>query len=41
MTPAEQIGLCPPLGDWSGNLYDFYFRVYNRLRQDIKNPFPR
>lgn len=26
-------------GDWSGNVYDFYFRVYNRLIQDIKVPF--
>jgi predicted HTH transcriptional regulator len=23
-------------GDWSGNLYDFYFRAYNKLKQDIK-----
>lgn len=26
-------------GDWSGNLYDFYFRVYRKLVQDIKVPF--
>ncbi len=26
-------------GDWSGNIYDFYFRVYNRIAQDIKVPF--
>ena len=26
-------------GDWSGNLCDFYFRVYNRIAQDIKVPF--
>ena len=26
-------------GDWSGNLYDFYFRVYNKIAQDIKVPF--
>lgn len=26
-------------GDWSGNLYDFYFRVYNKLTQDVKVPF--
>lgn len=26
-------------GDWSGNVYDFYFRVYNKLIQDIKVPF--
>ena len=22
-------------GDWSGNICDFYFRVYNRIAQDI------
>ncbi len=26
-------------GEWSGNVYDFYFRVYNKLTQDIKVPF--
>ena len=26
-------------GDWSGNVYDFYFRVYNKLSQDLKVPF--
>ena len=26
-------------GDWSGNIYDFYFRVYNRLAQSLKIPF--
>jgi len=26
-------------GDWSGNLYDFYFKVYNKLSQSIKVPF--
>ena len=26
-------------GDWSGNIYDFYFRVYNKITQDIKVPF--
>ena len=26
-------------GDWSGNVYNFYFRVYNKLIQDIKVPF--
>ena len=26
-------------GDWSGNVYDFYFRVYHKLVQDIKVPF--
>jgi len=26
-------------GDWSGNLYDFYYKALNRLSQDIKVPF--
>ena len=26
-------------GEWSGNLCDFYFRVYNKLVKDIKIPF--
>ena len=26
-------------GDWSGNLYDFYFKAYNKITQDIKVPF--
>lgn len=26
-------------GEWSGNIYDFYFRVYNKIAQDIKVPF--
>lgn len=26
-------------GDWSGNLYDFYFRVVNKLLEDVKRPF--
>ena len=26
-------------GDWSGNIYDFYFRVYNKIAQDIRIPF--
>ena len=26
-------------GDWSGNIFDFYFRVYNKLSKDIKVPF--
>ena len=26
-------------GDWSGNLCDFYFRVYNKISLDIKIPF--
>lgn len=26
-------------GEWSGNLFDFYFRVYNKLIKDVKVPF--
>ena len=26
-------------GDWTGNLYDFYFRVYSLMRQALKTPF--
>jgi predicted HTH transcriptional regulator len=26
-------------GDWSGNLFDFYFRVVSRITQDVKKPF--
>ncbi len=26
-------------GDWSGNVYDFYFRVYPKLTQNVKVPF--
>lgn len=26
-------------GEWSGNICDFYFRVYNKLVTDIKIPF--
>ena len=26
-------------GDWSGNLYDFFFRVYPRLTSDLPVPF--
>lgn len=26
-------------GDWSGNIYDFYFRVYNKLKAALKVPF--
>ena len=26
-------------GDWSGNVFDFYFRVYNKLKQSLTVPF--
>ena len=31
--------ICSGTGEWSGNIYDFFFRVYNRLIQDIHLPF--
>lgn len=26
-------------GEWSGNIFDFFFKVFNRLAEDIKKPF--
>lgn len=26
-------------GDWSGNVFDFYFHVYNKIQLDLKVPF--
>lgn len=26
-------------GDWSGNIFDFYFRVYNKIIKEVKVPF--
>ncbi|MBQ9664045.1 MAG: putative DNA binding domain-containing protein [Oscillospiraceae bacterium] len=26
-------------GDWSGNIFDFYFHVYNKIQLDLKVPF--
>ena len=26
-------------GDWSGNVFDFYYRAYNKLQLDLKVPF--
>ncbi len=26
-------------GDWSGNVYDFFFRIINRLQEGLKRPF--
>lgn len=26
-------------GDWSGNVFDFYYRVYNKLKQSLNVPF--
>ena len=27
------------LGEWSGNIFDFFFKIVNRLTADIKRPF--
>ena len=27
------------LGDWNGNIFDFYYRICNRIMQNIKTPF--
>ena len=26
-------------GEWSGNICDFYFRVYNKIIKEVKVPF--
>ena len=26
-------------GEWSGNVFDFFFKAYNKLAEDIKKPF--
>ena len=26
-------------GDWTGNLFDFFFRVYNKIIKDVEKPF--
>lgn len=31
--------VCSGDGDWSGNIFDFYFRVIDRLTADVKRPF--
>jgi ATP-dependent DNA helicase RecG len=31
--------VCSGDADWSGNVYDFYFRVIDKLTSDIKRPF--
>lgn len=31
--------VCSGDGDWSGNVYDFYFRIVDRLTSDVKKPF--
>ena len=31
--------VCSSDGDWSGNVYDFYFRVVDRVTSNVKRPF--
>ena len=31
--------VCAQDGTWSGNIYDFFFRVYNRIVSDVRIPF--
>ncbi len=30
---------CSSDPDWSGNVYDFYFRIYNKITSNVKTPF--
>lgn len=41
LSPAErwQDRVTSKSGEWSGNAYDFFFRVYNLARQALKTPF--
>lgn len=38
-TETRWIDRVVPDGSWSGNLYDFYRKVYSKLVQDLKIPF--
>lgn len=38
-TEARWVDRVVPDGSWSGNLYDFYRKVYTKLVQDLKIPF--
>ena len=31
--------VCSGDGDWSGNIFDFYYKVIDRLTADVKRPF--
>lgn len=31
--------VCSGDGNWSGNIFDFYFKIINRLTADVKTPF--
>lgn len=31
--------ICSSDPDWSGNVYDFYFKIYNKIASDVKTPF--
>lgn len=38
-TEARWIDRVVPDGSWSGNIYDFYRKIYSKLIQDLKIPF--
>lgn len=31
--------VCSTDGDWSGNVFDFYFRIYDKITSGLKKPF--
>ena len=31
--------ICFGDADWSGNLFDFYFRIIDKMTADVKKPF--
>lgn len=31
--------VCSGDGDWSGNIFDFYFKIIDRMTSDVKRPF--
>lgn len=31
--------VCSSDGDWSGNIFDFYFKIIGKLTADVKKPF--
>lgn len=35
----QSVRITSDSGDWSGNVHDFYFRVYDRIAEDIHLPF--
>lgn len=37
--PTDNPVVCCSDGDWSGNIFDFYFRIIGKLTADVKKPF--